>query len=83
MRTELFRVDYRRCRQRSRRPRLLQPGSRLFAFVRDGLCLRFWPPRQIAAKLRDMPLSQSPGLVCHETIYQTLYAQPRGALKKE
>ncbi|PAT30810.1 IS30 family transposase [Vandammella animalimorsus] len=74
---------YQRCRLRSRRPKRLQPGSRLFAFVRDGLCCRFWSPQQIAAKLCAMPASQSPGLVSHETIYPTLYAQPRGALKKE
>lgn len=74
---------YRQQRQRCRRRPVLVEGTRLYQYVRDRLVYRFWSPQQIAARLRRMPESKRPGLVSHETIYATIYAQPRGALKKE
>lgn len=74
---------YRARRQRSRRPRLLTAGTELYQYVRDRLVFGRWSPQQIAARLRRMPDSERPGLVSHETIYATIYAQPRGALKQD
>jgi len=73
---------HRERRSRSRRPRVLAEGSTLYQYVHDRLIFCRWSPQQIAARLRHMPKSLRPGLVSHETIYATIYAQPRGALKQ-
>lgn len=73
---------YRQRRGASRRPRLLVPGTALYQHVHDRLVFLCWSPQQIAARLRQMPEAERPGLVSHETIYATIYAQPRGALKQ-
>lgn len=69
-------------RQRSRRRHKLEAGTRLHHYVQDRLLYWHWSPQQIAAKLRTMPAEDCPGLVSHETIYATIYAHPRGALKQ-
>jgi transposase, IS30 family len=69
---------------RARRPKRakLAVNARLRAQVEAWLGLR-WPPQQIAARL----VSEFPGdaemRVSHETIYQSLFVQSRGALRKE
>lgn len=70
----------------ARRPRP-KPGKmtlnpRLRDFVQDGLDRR-WSPEQIAHQLRrDFP--DDPEMrVTHETIYQALYVQGRGELRRE
>ncbi|MEV6609585.1 IS30 family transposase, partial [Kutzneria sp. NPDC051319] len=70
----------------ARRPRpkpskiAANPGLR--QAVQDGLDLR-WSPEQIVRRLRrDFP--DQPGMhVTHETIYQALYVQGRGELRRE
>jgi len=74
---------YRTRRLRSVRRRLLIEGGELSQFVRDHLMLYRWSPQQIAAKLRDMHPDDSSQRVSHETIYASIYAYPRGGLKKE
>lgn len=74
---------YRERRRASRRPRLLIPGTALYQHVHDRLIFFRWSPQQIAARLRQMPEIERPGLISHETIYATVYAQPRGALKQD
>lgn len=74
---------YRERRRASRRRCRLIPETTLYQHVRDRLLICRWSPQQIAARLRQMPESERPGLVSHETIYATLYAQPRGALKQD
>jgi IS30 family transposase len=42
-----------------------------------------WSPQQIAARLK-VEFPDDPGMqVCHETIYQSLFVQARGALRKD
>ena len=71
---------YRRAR-RPKTPKMVA-CSRLRTEVERGLARR-WSPQQIAARLvRDHP--NDPEMrVSHETIYQSLFVQGRGALRQE
>ena len=77
-------VAQQRADQRARRPKQakIAAGSRLRAEVAARLEKK-WSPRQIAVTLKqDFP--DDPGMhVSHETIYQSLYVQGRGALRRE
>jgi IS30 family transposase len=73
----------RRCRPSARR-RKLDPGP-LREAVLQGLRQR-WSPRQISQRLaRDHAVAPDAAqwMVSHETIYQALYLQSRGALRAE
>ncbi|MBN9741349.1 IS30 family transposase [Amycolatopsis sp. A1MSW2902] len=70
--------------QRARRPKAakLAADPMLAARVQRDL-LAWWSPKQIAARLRrDFP-DQPRMHVTHETIYQAIYVQGRGALRRE
>ena len=70
--------------ERNRRPRArkLESNAPLRREVESRLLER-WSPQQIAARLvRDYP-SDYNMRVSHETIYQSLFVQARGALRKE
>jgi IS30 family transposase len=69
-------------RARRPKPAKLVVNHRLRAQVEDWLALP-WSPQQIAARLvREFP--DDPEMrVSHETIYQSLFVQSRGALRKE
>ena len=54
----------------------------LFGVVVDHLKKK-WSPEQIAGKLKVMHPDQLSERVSHETIYHTLYAMPRGELRRE
>jgi len=72
----------RRARQLVRKPRRLRKlviGTELWERVTGMLRRRLSPP-QIARTLRRMP---DPVRLSAETIYTTLYAMPRGALRRE
>lgn len=74
----------RRAEQRMRRPKVakLAAGGRLRAAVERGLAQQ-WSPQQIVRRLRvDYP-DTAEMRVSHETIYQSLYVQGRGALRRE
>jgi IS30 family transposase len=74
-----------RCERRrrfSRPPPKLHRGGALFASVRSYL-LQWWSPQQIAWKLKILHPYDKTEHVSHESIYSCIYAQPRGALKKE
>ncbi len=64
------------------KPRKLENSPALRKEVEEGLA-RNWSPQQIEKRLRivypDSPAMQ----VSHETIYQALYVQGRGTLRKE
>ena len=71
---------------RARRPKtakLAAPGA-LRDYVQDKLtCRQHWSPEQISRRLRtDFPDDEGMR-VSHETIYQSLYVQGRGALRRE
>ena len=74
-----------RCERRRRfcrpPPKLRRDGA-LFASVRDYL-LQWWSPQQIARELKRLHPHDKSQRVRRESIYTCLYAQPRGALKKE
>ena len=77
------RADARALEQARRpKPAKLARSPRLRAEVERRLGER-WSPQQIAARLRlDFP--DDPEMrVSHETIYQSLYVQSRGALRRE
>ena len=69
---------------RGRRPKeaKLAGSGELRCWVREHLQMR-WPPEQISRRL----VKEFPGRpemrVSHETIYQSLYVQGRGALRRE
>lgn len=69
-----------------RRPRpkaaKLVANRRLAVWVQRKLKRR-WSPQQIAARLRCEFADQPEMRVCHETIYQALYLQARGGLRRE
>ena len=71
-------------RQRQRRPK----EFRLVA--EPGLCRRIegwmdqgWSPKLIARVLKEESPGMIMGRVSHETIYQALYVQTRGSLRKD
>jgi IS30 family transposase len=78
----------RKAEDRARRPKpaklAADPGLR--AWVQDKLG-EGWSPQQIASVLRVENHPEEPdkpaGYVCAETIYQAIYVQSRGALKRE
>jgi len=73
---------YMRRRRFSRPAAKLQQGSPLFESVCHLLRLR-WSPEQIARSLARQHPHEANCRVSHETIYNVIYAQPRGELRKE
>jgi len=89
-RNSTARVGYRAWRaeqkagERARRPKTakLAADFHLRSVVQDLLCRR-WSPEQIALWLRREFPDDEGMRVSHETIYQSLYVQGRGALRRE
>jgi len=77
-------VAHRVAHERRRRPKefrlIAEPRlcRRIEAWMDDG-----WSPRLIARVLREESPHMIMGRVSHETIYQALYVQTRGALRKD
>ena len=69
---------------RARRPKTCKlKRHRTLARHVAGKLQRRWSPEQIAGWLKRCSPDEASDQVSHETIYQTLYIQSRGALKKE
>ncbi len=78
-----WKADQRAC-ELSRRPKpsVFELNPRLAAYVEDKLMLK-WSPQEISGRLvNDFP-DDLEMRVSHETIYQTLFVQGRGGLRKE
>ncbi len=75
---------HRASRRRAKRPKAMKLEScpRLGGVVEDKLGL-WWSPAQISLWLESEYPDDEEMQVSHETIYQSLYVQGRGALRKE
>ncbi len=71
-----------RRRTQARAPRKLHADSILFEVVRR-LLQRRWSPEQIALVMAQIYPKGHPHRVSHETIYNCIYAQPVGELRRE
>lgn len=86
--SERGRYEFSRAQRRAERaalrprPRRLESEGALRAYVAAGL-LRRWSPRQISGRMRLEFPDNGAMRVSHETIYQALYVQGRGALRHE
>lgn len=71
-------------KQRSTRPKVrkLVANPKLAEWV-TGYLRKRWSPQQISRRLRHEHPNQPCWSVSHETIYQSLYVQGRGGLRKE
>jgi IS30 family transposase len=66
------------------RPKLAKlAGNDELRAVVEGWLLKRWSPEQIALRLRGHYPDRPEMWVSHETIYQSLFVQARGALRKE
>ncbi|MBA8924112.1 IS30 family transposase [Kutzneria viridogrisea] len=74
----------RAARERARRPKTakLAAHPELRDWVQTALLQR-WSPRQIALTLNTVFADRPEMRVSHETIYQSIYVQGRGALRRE
>lgn len=75
---------HRRALRAARRPQVtkLETNPRLACYVIEQL-EQLWSPEQIARRLVEEFPDDAEMRVSHETIYQSLYVQGRGALRKE
>ncbi|MGD7006495.1 transposase, partial [Kocuria palustris] len=74
---------HERARQQTRRPKPFKLASgRLLEEVASRL-EQLWSPEEIAARLRLDHADDPQMRVSHETIYQSLFVQGRGELRRE
>jgi transposase, IS30 family len=74
---------HRRARERARRPKPAKLAHRCLAEQVTAWLLEWWSPAEIARRLR-LEFPDDPMMwVSHETIYQSLFVQGRGELRRE
>ena len=71
-----------RSRRPRPKPRKIRPGTALYDYVAAGL-EHHWSPEQISRRML-LDFSDNEAMrACHETIYQAIYVQGRGELRKD
>ena len=75
-------ANAQRLKHKPRRQRRLLEGSELLEVV-TAMLAKHWSPQQIAAKMKANWPDKPEWHVSHETIYLTIYALPRGELKRQ
>jgi IS30 family transposase len=74
---------HRRARDRTRRPKHPKLACRRLAVQVEAWLREWWSPQEIARRLR-LEFPDDPMMwVSHETIYQSLFVQGRGELRRE
>lgn len=73
-------ADRRACRPR---PRWTESRPHVWEAVQRLLRERCWSPEQIASHLRREHPDETTWWVSHEAIYQAIFVQPKGELRKE
>jgi transposase, IS30 family len=74
---------HRRARERARRPKVTKLACPALAARVEAWLLEWWSPQEIARRLR-LEFRDDPRMwVSHETIYQSLFVQGRGELRRE
>ena len=76
-------VAHRRAFERARRPKKTRLSDPVLAGLIEQWLLEFWSPLAIARRLRVEFPSDPMMWVSHETIYQSLFVQGRGELRRE
>jgi IS30 family transposase len=74
---------HRRAREQARRPKRCKLDDPVLAAAVSAQLAGWWSPQQIAARLRAEHPGDPMMQVSHETIYQSLYVQGRGELRRE
>jgi len=74
---------HQRARQQARRPKACKLARARLAGQVAGWLAQWWSPVQISARLRIEFAGDPMMWVSHETIYQALYVQGRGELRRE
>ena len=74
---------HQRARQQARRPKTCKLASPELAAQVTSWLAEWWSPVQISARLRIEHPGDPMMQVSHETIYQALYVQGRGELRRE
>jgi IS30 family transposase len=74
---------HQRARQQARRPKAPKLASPRLAAQVTGWLAEWWSPVQISRRLRIEFPGDPMMWVSHETIYQALYVQGRGELRRE
>ena len=75
-------VAHHRARMKAKRPKPFKLSGDL-GLVVAGLLQANWSPQQIAAMLPELYPDRDGMRVSHETIYQSLFVQTRGELRRE
>lgn len=74
---------HRRAHARARRPKVPKLACPKLVRLVESWLLEWWSPEEIARRLR-LEYPDDPGMqVSHETIYQSLFVQGRGELRRE